>query len=47
MEVKMKKAVVIEEVLEGSGKKAKVRISEKIFHPAGGGQPPVLHWVHE
>ena len=39
MEVKMKKAVVIEEVLEGSGKKAKVRISEKIFHPAGGGQP--------
>ncbi len=29
----------IEEIIERSGKKARIRISRKLFHPSGGGQP--------
>ncbi len=39
MEGKMKRDVVIEKILERSGKTAKVCISGHLFHPAGGGQP--------
>ncbi|MDO9509384.1 MAG: hypothetical protein Q7I97_08645 [Thermovirgaceae bacterium] len=35
----MKKEVRIEEILEQSGKRARVRISGRLFHPSGGGQP--------
>lgn len=35
----MKENVVIEKILERSGKAAKVCISGNLFHPAGGGQP--------
>lgn len=35
----MDRIAVIEEILENWGKMARIRISEKIFHPAGGGQP--------
>lgn len=35
----MKKEVQIEEVLERAGKKAKIRVSGRVFHPSGGGQP--------
>jgi len=31
--------VRIEEIIERSGKKARVRISRRLFHPSGGGQP--------
>ncbi len=39
MEDHMKKSVVIEEILEHSGDRASIRISDRLFHPAGGGQP--------
>ncbi|MGB4208591.1 MAG: hypothetical protein WBJ42_00420, partial [Thermovirgaceae bacterium] len=35
----MNEKIQIEEILEREGKKAKIRVSGRAFHPSGGGQP--------
>lgn len=35
----MNEKIQIEEVLERKGEKAKIRVSGRVFHPSGGGQP--------